>query len=118
MPQDAVVLPGVSNFDPPDIKAEHRNPHIHSSLFVNCALQVMTALGNHAWHLHQRANTSSGLCPPIATGTTHEMRPSPEDASRRLGLSHSYSGDERPCCCQEGSLHAESLFAGCTPRFT
>ena len=110
----AAVLPGVSNFDPPDIKAEHRNPHIHSSLFVNCALQVMTALGNHAWHLHQRANTSSGLCPPIATGTTHEMRPSPEDASRRLGLSHSYSGDERPCCCQEGSPHAESLFAGCT----
>ena len=111
----AVVLPGISNSGPPDIQAKHRSPHIHTRLFVDCALQAMTALENHAWHLRQRASTSSGLCPPIATGTTHEMRPSPEDASRRLGLSHSYSGDERPCCCcQEGSLHAESLFAGCT----
>ena len=109
-----VNLPGICNLGPPDIQAKHRCSRPHTCLFVDCAPQATTALETHAWHLHPRTNTSSGLCPLTAIGVPHEMRLSPEDASRRLRLSHSYSGDEWPCCCQEGSLHVESLCTGCT----
>ena len=110
-----VTLPGIRSLGLPATQARHRNPHIHARLFVDCALQAPTALENHAWHLHQRAKTSSGLCPPAAIGATHLMYLSPEDASRRSRLGHSCSRGARQCCFRESYLHVQSLCAGC-PR--
>ena len=110
-----VTLPGIRSLGTPATQARYRNPHIHARLFVDCALQATAALENRAWNLHQRAKTSSGLCPPAAIGANHILYLSPEGASRRSRLSHSCNSGARQCCFRASYLHVQSLCAGC-PR--